>query len=95
MIDWMPRPRHPNKHIEKSIRYAESLGWRVEISEGHAWGRLYCPLGTRGGCRISVWSTPMVPENHARQIRRELDACPHGPHGDRDEDYSEHENHGH
>jgi hypothetical protein len=37
----------------------------------------------------------MVPENHARQIRRELDACPHGPHGDRDEDYSEHENHGH
>ena len=24
------RPRHPNKHIEEAIQYAESLGWRVE-----------------------------------------------------------------
>ena len=31
-----------------------------------------------GGCITSVWSTPKNPEGHARQLRREVDACPHG-----------------
>jgi len=31
----MFRPRHPNKHIEQAVKYAESLGWRVEISGGY------------------------------------------------------------
>ena len=73
----MSRPRHPDKHIELAVQYAESLGWRVEISGGHAWGRILCPLASRDGCIISVWSTPKVPENHARHVRREVDACPH------------------
>jgi hypothetical protein len=73
----MSRPRHPNKHIEKAVSYAESLGWRVEISGGYAWGRLFCPQATQKGCIVSVWSTPRVPENHARHIRREVDSCPH------------------
>ncbi|MEZ6102670.1 MAG: hypothetical protein R3E01_27330 [Pirellulaceae bacterium] len=73
----MSRPRHPNKHIENAVSYAESLGWRVEISGGHAWGRLFCPQSSREGCIVSVWSTPRKPENHARQIWREVDLCPH------------------
>lgn len=73
----MKRPRHTDKHIESAVRYAESLGWRVEISGGHAWGRLFCPNSTRDGCIISVWSTPRSPESHARHIRREIDRCPH------------------
>ncbi len=73
----MSRPRHPDKHIEQAVAYAESLGWRVEISGGHAWGRLFCPFADRYGCIISVWSTPRVAQNHARHIRREVDACPH------------------
>lgn len=32
---------------------------------------------TRGGCIISVYSTPRVPENHARYIRHRVDGCPH------------------
>jgi hypothetical protein len=75
----MSRPRHPNKHIESAIQYAEAQGWRVQLSNGHAWGRLFCPHSTREGCIISVWSTPRNPENHARHIRREIDLCPHGP----------------
>ena len=74
----MGRPRHPDKHIEKAIQYAEQLGWRVEISAGHAWGHLLCPLQTREGCIVSVWSTPRSGENHARHIQREVDLCPHG-----------------
>ncbi len=74
----MTRPRHPNKHLEEAIAHAESLGWRVELSNGHAWGRLLCPECSQEGCIISVWSTPRVPENHARHIRREVDQCPHG-----------------
>jgi hypothetical protein len=73
----MARSRHPNAHIEKAIQYAEGLGWRVVLSKGHAWGRLYCPASTRAGCIISVWSTPRVPENHARHIRNKIDSCPH------------------
>jgi hypothetical protein len=74
----MGRPRHPNKHIEKAIGYAEALGWRVEMSKGHAWGHLLCPLRARDGCIIAVWSTPRNPENHARHIRRDVDLCQHG-----------------
>jgi len=74
----MTRPRHPNKHVEKAIRYAESRGWCVEMSQGHAWGRLLCPQSSREGCIVSVWSTPRKPENHARHIWREIDLCPHG-----------------
>jgi len=64
----MGRPRHPNKHIERAIKYAESLGWRVELSNGHAWGFLLCPRSTREGRAVTVWSTPRNPENHARQL---------------------------
>lgn len=74
----MSRPRHPNKHIERAVQYAESLGWQVRMSNQHAWGRLFCPHSTREGCIISVWSTPHNPENHARHLRRDVDACPHG-----------------
>lgn len=74
----MAAARHPDKHIHAAVKYALSQGWRLELSSGHAWGRLFCPAGTRGACIICVWSTPKSPENHARQIRREVDKCPHG-----------------
>ena len=32
---------------------------------------------SRDGCKISVWSTPRVPEHHAKHIRRQVDNCPH------------------
>lgn len=73
----MSRPRHPNKHIERAVKYAESLGWRVEMSSGHAWGFLLCPESTREGCIVGAWSTPRNPENHARKITRDVDLCPH------------------
>ena len=88
----MSRARHPNKHIEQAIQYAESLSWRVELSLGHAWGRLLCPRSTREGCIVAVWSTPRNPENHARHIRREIDMCPHGQQEQRNaEENDEHE----
>lgn len=80
------RPRHPKPPIEKAVAYAEQLGWRVELSQGHAWGRLYCPHSTRAGCIIGVWSTPKVAENHARHIRKGVDACPHRLQVEGDED---------
>ncbi|OQZ04959.1 MAG: hypothetical protein B6D36_11695 [Planctomycetes bacterium UTPLA1] len=73
----MPRPRHPKPPIEQAVRYAEQQGWRLKMSNGHAWGRLFCPYFDRSGCIVCVWSTPRVPENHARQIRNAVDRCPH------------------
>lgn len=72
------RRRHSKQAIEKAVQYAEQLGWRVVLSSGHAWGRLYCPYSSREGCIVSVWSTPRSPENHARHIRKVVDNCPHG-----------------
>ena len=70
---------YPNKHIRDAIDDAIASGWRLVKSgpRAHAWGRLYCPFETRGGCIITVYGTPRVPENHARYICRLVDACPH------------------
>jgi hypothetical protein len=73
------RPRHPNKHIEEAIQYAESRGWRVEMSKGHAWGFLLCPqYGQGDGHEARVDSTPRHPEYHAKRILRVVDRCNHG-----------------
>lgn len=75
----MSRPRHAKQEIEDAIQYAERHGWRYQASgkSSHAWGRLLCPESSRAGCHMSVWSTPRNPMNHARQIRRLVDACQH------------------
>ena len=73
----MSRPRHTDKHIEQVVAYAESLGWIWKPSDGHPWGRLFCPFANREGCILSVWSTPKNPQNFARLLRRRIDSCPH------------------
>lgn len=76
----MLRKKHPNKEIEDAILYAEEKRWRYRKTGGsaHAWGRLLCPLSSREGCSLSIWSTPRNCELHARQIRKFIDRCQHG-----------------
>lgn len=81
----MARSRHPNKEIEAAVQYAEASGWTVEMSNGHAWGHLLCPLHTRDGCMVPVWSTPKSAENHAKGIRRKVNMCRHCHEDDDDE----------
>lgn len=70
----MARTRHSKKEVEAALRYAESQGWTVTpTSSGHRWGKAECGRG----CVISIWSTPRNPGNHAKQIRRAVDRCPH------------------
>ncbi|QIG92147.1 hypothetical protein [Bradyrhizobium sp. 6(2017)] len=71
------RSAHPNKEIEAVVSEAETEGWGWRKVNGHAWGQLLCAHHDRDGCRISIWSTPKNPENHAKQIRRVIDRCPH------------------
>ena len=70
---------HPDKHIRQAIKYAESLGWRVDKAGGraHIWGTLRCPLQSREGCYFHVHSTPRNPEAHARRIRKAVNRCGH------------------
>jgi hypothetical protein len=76
------RKRHPNKHIEEAVQYAESLGWRFEKSNGHNWGFLLCPqYGQGDGHDIPIYSTPKSPEDAAKRIRRRAERCPHGREG--------------
>lgn len=71
--------KHPNKHVREAIKQAEDNGWRFEkaAARAHIFGKLFCPYGRRAGCRINVYSTPGNPEEHARQILRRVQSCPH------------------
>lgn len=73
----MARPRHPNKEIEAAVQYAEKKGWTLRKSRGHVWGTLYCPAKQRDGCIAPVYSTLRSPEDHAKDVRRKVDRCPH------------------
>ncbi len=76
----MSRPRHPDQDIEKAIRYGESLGWTVRMSKkGHSWGFLLCANHDRQGCWVAIHSTSRSASNHANQIIRKIDRCPHDP----------------
>ena len=74
----MAAARHPSGAIEEALAYAREHGWEVIKARGgsaHAWGVMRCP----GDCpQVSIFSTPRVPENHARALRRAVDRCPHG-----------------
>ena len=76
----MARKKHAKPEIEKSLKYAEEKGWRVDVGGGHAWGKMYCPNNNkecRCGeyCIASIWSTPKNTGSHAKQIRRVVDNC--------------------
>jgi phosphoribosylcarboxyaminoimidazole (NCAIR) mutase len=73
----MAAERHPDKVIQGALAYARKRGWTVIKSAGgsaHAWGVMRCS----GDCpQVSIYSTPRVPENHARALRKAVDRCPH------------------
>jgi hypothetical protein len=67
------RNRHPKKEVEQALQYSEENRWTVEqTSSGHKWGVARCGQG----CKVSIWSTPRNPGNHAKQVRRAVDRCP-------------------
>ena len=73
---------HPNKEIEAAVQYAIKSGWRLKEGGSHCWGKLFCPyndLECRCGefCIQSVWSTPRNSDNHAKQIRKNVNKCLH------------------
>jgi len=70
---------HPNKHIREAVDYALAHGWtlRKAGAQAHIWGMVYCPQHDRTGCHRAVYSTPRIPEAHARDICRAVDRCPH------------------
>ena len=76
------RKKHSNMEIEAAIISAENLGWRYKRAgnSAHAWGRLLCPLQTKEGCMMSIWSTPRNSEIHAKQINKRIKKCPHSQH---------------
>jgi hypothetical protein len=74
---------HANKHIRAAIEYAEECGWEFvkSTARAHSYGALYCSFHGRDGCIVQVFSTPRIPENHAKWLRRQVDRCPHLPTG--------------
>ncbi len=71
------RGRHPKKEVAQALEYAEEHGWDIEMtSGGHRWGVARCGQG----CSLSIWSTPKNAGNHAKDIWRAVDRCPHRQH---------------
>jgi hypothetical protein len=70
---------HSNKPIREAVDYALENGWTLKLAgpRAHVWGVLYCHHAERQGCRRAVYSTPRSPEDHAKDIRRAVDRCPH------------------
>lgn len=70
---------HTNKEIRAAVDYAFGLGWRLRKAgpRAHIWGTPLCPRQARDGCQVRVYSTPRDPQDHAKNIRDEVDACPH------------------
>ena len=66
--------KHPNKEIRAAIEYALNKGWQLKLSNGHAFGRLYCKQGHTEHLH-SVWSTPKDPSGHARRLKKLIDQC--------------------
>ncbi len=73
----MARDRHPQKELEAVVEYAEQQGWEVRAGKRHAKFKLYCQYHDRGGCKVSVWGTPADAKDHAKDVRRAIDRCPH------------------
>lgn len=80
----MARRKHPSKEIENALRELEALGWMVEEAKGrsaHSWGFVLCPRNMQSDCRsgvfcrMSIWSTPTNPQNHARELLRKAEGC--------------------
>lgn len=68
---------HPNKEVSDVIAYAIQLGWRVVSGSGHVYCTLRCPLASREGHQVRIFSTPQNPGNFARLTRARIDACEH------------------
>lgn len=78
----MARDKHPKKELEAAVEYAEQKGWTVHPGKRHAKFKLLCPRHDREGCKVSVWSTPSDVDDHAKDVRRAIDRCPHQEGGD-------------
>lgn len=60
--------RHPKKPIADALRDVARDGLEVvEVHKGHRWGALVC---TSCGERAPIYSTPRVPEDTARLLRK-------------------------
>ncbi len=68
---------HPNKHIRAALKHAAKQGWTIKKAgpRAHAWGIIYCQFG-HPECWMAIYSTPKVPEHHARYILKRVDRCP-------------------
>ncbi len=82
----MARDRHSKKELEALVQYAEQRGWEVRQGQRHAKFKLYCKHHDRDGCKVSVWGTPTDVDDHARDLRRAIDRCPHLAKGGKDEE---------
>ena len=77
----MARDKHSKKELEAVVEYAEQEGWEIRPGKRHAKFKLLCKHHDRDGCRVSVWSTPSDVGDHAKDVRRAIDRCPHKQEG--------------
>jgi predicted Zn finger-like uncharacterized protein len=76
----VPRWPHSKKQVRKALDEADEAGFDVQdTSAGHRWGIVRC---TKCGQTFSVWSTPRVADNHAKQIRRFIANHSHAEEGE-------------
>ncbi|ARB92139.1 hypothetical protein A6J40_08095 [Legionella longbeachae] len=80
------RPRHTDKDIEISIKYAIDNGWEFKKlglgGHSHAWCKLTCVAKSRGikmdeWCSMIIYSTPSNPKFIANKVIKYVQKCMH------------------
>ncbi len=60
--------------VNDALDYVDQYGLQVErTSAGLKWGWIRCSCGAH----FSIWSTPRIPYDHGRQLRRWVDQHQH------------------
>jgi uncharacterized protein (DUF2126 family) len=67
--------RHPKNAINAALAVLDPAKFEVmEVHNGHRWGKVVCRACNLG---LPIWSTPQVPDNEAKRIRRFSDKHQH------------------
>lgn len=67
---------HSKKEVREALAYASDRGWTIHPGGSHRWGIIWCPAHEH---HVTISSTPRNAGDHAKDIRRAVDRCPHKP----------------
>jgi hypothetical protein len=70
-------PAHSKPSWREAIGSARAAGWHLQLFSGHSWGKVVCSRTMANPCAKLIFSTGKSSENHAKDLLRLIQRCPH------------------